>query len=112
MDEDQLDLLFHAMASQPRRAILELVRENAGCNLNFVAGHFEFSRIGVMKHLDVLEAANLIISRKNGRDRELYFNPVPLQEVHEHWTDQYSRHFAARLTNLKRVVEQQTKGRK
>ena len=112
MDEDQLDLLFHALASQPRRAILDLVRNNGGCNVNFVTSHFAFSRIGVMKHLDVLQAANLVISQKNGRDRELFFNPVPLQEVHEHWTDHYSRHFAARLTQLKRIVETGTKGGK
>ena len=47
MNEDELDLLFHAMASQPRRAILEVVRNQPGCNLNFVTGHFSFSRIGV-----------------------------------------------------------------
>ena len=105
MNEDELDLLFHAMASQPRRAILDVVRNNPACNMNFVAAHFEFSRIGVMKHIDVLESANLIISERSGRERALYFNPMPLQEVHEEWTDQYSRHFAARLTNLKRIVE-------
>ena len=109
MDEDELDLLFHAMASQPRRAILEVIRATPGCNVNHVTGHFAFSRIGVMKHLDVLVAANLVISQKNGRHRELFFNPVPLQQVYEQWTDQYSRFFAARLTKLKHIVE---KGRK
>jgi len=109
MNEDELDLLFHAMASQPRRAILEVVRENPGCNMNFVASHFEFSRIGVMKHIDVLEAANLVISERSGRERTLYFNPVPLQEVHEEWTDQYSRFFAGRLTHLKRMIEKGSK---
>ena len=109
MNEDELDLLFHAMASQPRRAILDLVRANPGCNLNFVVGHFDFSRIGVMKHLDVLVAANLLVSQKTGRERSLYFNPVPLQQVHEHWTDHYSRNFAGRLTALKRAVEKKEK---
>ncbi|MEQ1518664.1 MAG: helix-turn-helix transcriptional regulator [Usitatibacteraceae bacterium] len=109
MSEDELDLLFHAMASQPRRAILDLVRSNPGCNLAFVTGHFDFSRIGVMKHLDVLTAANLLVSQKTGRERSLFFNPVPLQEVHEDWTDQYSRHFAGRLTSLKRAVEKKEK---
>ena len=109
MNDDELDLLFHAMASQPRRAILEVIRATPGCNVNHVTGHFAFSRIGVMKHLDVLAAANLIVSQKNGRDRELFFNPVPLQQVHEQWTDEYSRYFAGRLTELKRAVE---KGRK
>ncbi|MEO8102213.1 MAG: helix-turn-helix transcriptional regulator [Betaproteobacteria bacterium] len=109
MTEDELDLLFHAMASQPRRAILEVVRGSPGCNMNFVAGHFEFSRIGVMKHIDVLESANLIISERSGRERALYFNPVPLQEVHEEWTDHYSQFFATRLTQLKHIVEKKGK---
>ena len=60
MDGDELDLLFHAMASQPRRAILEVIRATPGCNVNHVTGHFAFSRIGVMKHLEVLVAANVI----------------------------------------------------
>ena len=109
MNDDDLDLLFHAMASQPRRAILEVIRNRPGCNLNFVAGHFDFSRIGVMKHVDVLESANLVISVKDGRDRTLYFNPVPLQQVHEHWTDEYSRFWAGRLTELKHSVEKRRK---
>ena len=105
MNQDQLDLVFHAMASQPRRAIVDVVRANPGCNLNFVAEHFDYSRIGVMKHIDVLEAANLLISRREGRERLLYFNVVPLQQIHERWSDEYSRHFASQLTKLKRNVE-------
>lgn len=106
MNQDQLDLVFHAMASQPRRAIVDVVRASPGCNLNFVVEQFDYSRIGVMKHIDVLEAANLIVSRREGRERLLYFNVVPLQEIHERWSDEYSRHFAGQLTNLKRKVEQ------
>jgi hypothetical protein len=70
--------------------------------------------LGLLLVVDVLlegpQAATRVF--ENGRDRELFFNPVPLQEVHEHWTDQYSRHFAAKLTQLKRIVETGTKGRK
>jgi len=105
MNQDQLDLVFHAMASQPRRAIVDVVRENPGCNLNFVAEHFAYSRIGVMKHIDVLDAANLIISQREGRERLLYFNVVPLQQIHERWSDEYSRHFASQLTKLKCSIE-------
>ena len=109
MNDDELDLLLHAMASQPRRAILDVVRSHSGCNLNYVAGHFSFSRIGVMKHIDVLEAAGLIVSERSGRERTLYFNAVPIQQVHEEWTDQYSRFWAGRLTDLKRIVEKGSK---
>lgn len=106
MDDDQLDLVFHALASQPRREILAAVRAAPGCNVNAIAEQFDMSRIGVMKHLGVLEAATLIVTEKVGRERQLYFNPVPIQQIHEMWTDDFSRHFAASLTQLKRVIEQ------
>ncbi|HEY5862440.1 MAG TPA: helix-turn-helix transcriptional regulator [Casimicrobiaceae bacterium] len=105
MDEDQLDLLFHALASQPRREMLDLLRQHPGANVGFVAAHFEISRIGVMKHLDVMEASGLIVSERSGRERRLYFNPVPLQWVYERWTDDYSGYWASRLTQLKRMIE-------
>jgi DNA-binding transcriptional ArsR family regulator len=105
MDDDQQDLLFHALASQVRRAILDVVRQHPGCTLGFVAEQFEYSRIGVMKHIDVLEAAGLLVSLREGRERQLHFNAVPIQQVHERWTDTYGRHFSRELTNLKRRVE-------
>ncbi|MBL8519433.1 MAG: helix-turn-helix transcriptional regulator [Betaproteobacteria bacterium] len=106
MDDDQLDLVFHALASQPRREILAAVRGAPGCNVNFISELFDMSRIGVMKHLAVLEAANLIVSEKVGRERQMYFNPVPIQQIHEMWTDEFTRHFSASLTKLKRIIEQ------
>jgi DNA-binding transcriptional ArsR family regulator len=105
MNQDELDLVFHAMASQARRAIVDVIRANPGCNLNFVVDHFDYSRIGTMKHIDVLESANLIISRREGRERILYFNVVPLQQIYERWSDEFGRHFAGQLTALKRKVE-------
>jgi predicted transcriptional regulator len=107
MDEDQLDLTFQALASQARREILATIRSNPGCNLQLVASQFEMSRIGVMKHLDVLEAANLIVSDRVGRERLLYFNAIPIQQIYEMWTDDYSRSFAGRLTRLKINVEKE-----
>lgn len=106
MDDDQLDLVFHALASQPRREILAAVRAAPGCNVNSISERFEMSRIGVMKHLGVLESANLIVSEKVGRERQLYFNPVPIQQIHEMWTDEFTRHFASSLTKLKKIIEQ------
>ncbi len=106
MDEDQLDLVFHALASQPRRDILAAVRAAPGCNVNTIAEQFDMSRIGVMKHLAVLEAASLIVTEKVGRERQMFFNPVPIQQIHEMWTDEFTRHFAGSLTKLKRAIEQ------
>lgn len=58
-----------------------------------------------MKHLRVLEDAGLILSRKPGRTRQLYFNAVPIQSIHERWTTDYSALWAGRLNEFARVVE-------
>ena len=100
-----MDSLFQALASQSRRLILDIVRDNAGCNVNDVCEHFDMSRIAVMKHLRVLEAANLLISRKEGRERHLYFNATPIQMIHDRWTTEFSSLWASRLTGIKYAVE-------
>ena len=100
-----MDNLFHALASPARREILDIVKERPGCNVMEVCKHFDVSRIAVMKHLNVLEKANLLISEKEGRARKLYFNATPIQMIHERWTTEYSAMWAARLTDFKRAVE-------
>lgn len=109
MNDDECDLLFHAMASRQRRDILEAVRSKPGCKVIFVAGHFGFSRSTMNKRVAVLESANLLITPRSGRARVLYFNPVPLQQVHEAWTDPTSQRFATWLVHLKRIVEKKGK---
>jgi DNA-binding transcriptional ArsR family regulator len=105
MEDDQLDHVFAALASPMRRRILDVLKADPGCSVNAVAEHFEISRIAVMKHIDVLVAAGLVVSAKEGRTRVLHFNPVPIQEIHERWTTEFSRYWAARLTQLKYRVE-------
>lgn len=105
MTETELDAVFLALASQPRRHILDIIAAAPGCTVNQVAEHFEMSRIGVLKHINVLEDAGLVISEKVGRERPLHFNPVPLQLIHERWASEYGRFWAARLTRLKHAVE-------
>ncbi|MDX1507410.1 MAG: helix-turn-helix domain-containing protein [Woeseiaceae bacterium] len=100
-----MDNLFHALASAPRREILDIVKDRPGCSVMEVSRHFDVSRIAVMKHLNVLEKANLLISEKQGRTRKLYFNATPIQMIHERWTTEYSAMWAARLTDFKRAVE-------
>lgn len=63
------------------------------------------SRIAVMKHLQALEAAELIISRRQGRERLFWFNATPLASVYERWTHEYQRYFAQSLLSLKATVE-------
>jgi len=100
-----MDSLFQALASQARRLILDIVRDRPGCNVNDVCEHFDMSRIAVMKHLRVLEEADLLISRKEGRRRRLFFNATPIQMIHDRWTTQFSALWAGRLTGIKYAVE-------
>ncbi len=101
-----MDLVFAALASAARRHMLDRIRDAPGCNLKTVCGDFDFSRVAVMKHLAVLEKAGLIVSKKTGRERAFYFNPVPIQLIHERWTDEYSAHWAGKLTAFKYRLEQ------
>ena len=105
MTEAELDAVFLALASQPRRHILDIIAAQPGCTVNQVAERFEMSRIGVLKHINVLEDAGLVVSEKVGRERPLHFNLVPLQLIHERWSTAYGRFWAARLTRLKHAVE-------
>jgi DNA-binding transcriptional ArsR family regulator len=100
-----MNKLFQALASAPRRQMLDIVRDTPGCSVAHVARHFDVSRIAVMKNLAVLEEAGLVISEKQGRVRHLYFNAAPIQQIHERWTTEYSAHWASRLTEFKRMVE-------
>src|SRR3954471_1350979 len=97
MSPDDLDIVFHALAHRDRRRILDLVRETPGCRVDDVSRQFETSRIAVMKHLRVLEKADLIHSEKVGRERRMYFNPVPIQLIYEAWTTEFSREAAAEV---------------
>ena len=107
---ESLDRVFHALAHAGRRRMLDIVKNQPGCSVNDVCKYFETSRIAVMKHLKVLEAADLIVSRKPGRTRELYLNAVPIQMIHERWTTEYSALWAGRMTSLKYRVEAKTRG--
>ncbi len=100
-----MDAVFKALGSSSRRGMLDLIQATPGCNVNDICGQFETSRIAVMKHLRVLETAQLITSRKQGRQRRLYFNPVPIQMIHDRWTSEYSALWASRMTGIKYRVE-------
>lgn len=105
MREAELDAVFHALANATRRRILDVVAASPGCGVNQVAEHFDMSRIGVLKHVNLLEEAGLLVSERVGRDRPLHVNLAPLQLIHERWSDQYRSFWAGRLTRLKYAVE-------
>ena len=105
MKPDEMDAVFAALASEPRRRILDILKREPGCNVNHVAEFFDIGRIAVMKHLDVLEAANLVISEKVGRERLLWFNPVPIHLIYDRWTTEFSAYWAGRLARMKYRLE-------
>lgn len=105
MKAAQLDNLFAALAHPARRQMLDLLMEGPGMSVMALASHFEVSRIAVMKHLKALEECGLVLSKKVGRTRQLFFNPVPLQLVHDRWTTKYSAFWSGRMADLKARVE-------
>lgn len=101
-----MDLVFHALAHQTRRRILDLVRDRPGQSVGELAKAFDVSRIAIMNHLKVLEEASLLVSQKDGRSRRLYLNAMPIQAIQERWIDGFSAHWADRLSFIKQASEQ------
>lgn len=79
------DLLFKALADPSRRKLLDLLYERDRRTLSELCAHLNMTRQGVAQHLDVLVAANLIVTMRRGREKWHFLNPVPLQEIHDRW---------------------------
>jgi len=105
MKPDEMDAVFSALASEPRRRILDILKKEPGCNVSRVCEFFDFGRVAVMKHLGVLEHAGLVVSEKSGRERQLWFNPVPIHMIYDRWTTEFSDYWAGRLARLKYRLE-------
>lgn len=99
------DLVFAALAHPARRRMLDLLVQAPGMSVKAVASQFDFSRIAAMKHLATLEAAELVLSEKEGRTRRLYFNPIPIQRIYDRWTTQYSAFWAGHMADIQGRVE-------
>src|SRR5262245_27582912 len=105
MKPDQMDAIFSALASEPRRRILDILKKEPGCNVDRVTEFFAMGRIAVMKHIAVLAAAGLVLSEKIGRERRLWFNAVPIQMIYDRWTSEFSAYWAGGLTSIKYRLE-------
>ena len=101
------DLVFKALADSTRRFLLDLLIEREGRTLRDLESHVDMTRIGVMKHLRLLEDAGLIITRRSGREKLHYLNPVPIQQIHDRWINKFTEHRATALVNLKYRLETQ-----
>jgi uncharacterized protein YndB with AHSA1/START domain/DNA-binding transcriptional ArsR family regulator len=100
-----VDDVFKALADPTRRNLLdELFRED-GQTLGALERRIPMSRIGVMKHLKRLEEAGLIVTRRRGREKLHFLNPVPIRLVHDRWVDKYTEPWAASLSGLKQRLE-------
>jgi DNA-binding transcriptional ArsR family regulator len=105
-------LVFDALGNATRRRILDLVKEEPGCTVGWLASHFDTTRIAVMHHLKQLEECGLVVSRKEGRTRLLYHNPVPIQLIYDRWTNEYSGFWASKMADVKYAVESGNQRRK
>ena len=97
--------IFRALADSSRRRLLDLLFERDGRTLTELDSQLPMTRIGVMKHLRVLQAAGLIATRKVGRERLHYLNPVPIQLISDRWINKYSAVRASALADLKTALE-------
>jgi DNA-binding transcriptional ArsR family regulator len=97
--------VFHALAHESRRKIMDVLKARPGIGVGQLALEFDVSRIAVMNHLAVLEQAGLIVSEKDGRTRRLYLNAAPIQMINDRWMSDYSAHWARKLTGIKYAAE-------
>jgi uncharacterized protein YndB with AHSA1/START domain len=100
-----MDEVFRALADPTRRGLLdELFRED-GQTLSALEGRLPMTRFGVMKHLKQLEEAGLVVTKKRGREKLHFLNPVPIRLVHDRWVSKYAEPWAAALSGLKDELE-------
>ena len=100
------DRVFKALADPTRRLLLDRLFERDGRTLTELESQLDMTRFGVMKHLRVLQEAGLVTTRKRGREKLHFLNPVPIQLVHERWVSKYAEPWAGALTGLKRQLEE------
>jgi DNA-binding transcriptional ArsR family regulator len=101
------DRVFKALADPTRRFLLDLLFACDGRTLTELESQLEMSRFGVMKHLRVLEEAGLVVTRRSGREKLHFLNPVPIRLIHDRWIDKYTERHAAMLADLKAKLEDQ-----
>jgi DNA-binding transcriptional ArsR family regulator len=101
------DRVFKALADPTRRLLLDRLFERDGRTLGELESQVEMTRFGVMKHLRILEDAGLVVTRRSGREKLHYLNPVPIRLVHDRWIDKYTEGPASLLAELKRSLEEE-----
>jgi len=101
------DPVFKALADPTRRHLLDQLFERDGRTLTELESDLEMTRFGVMKHLRLLEAAGLVVTRRSGREKLHFLNPVPIRLIHDRWIDKYTEHRVSALAELKTSLEKE-----
>lgn len=105
--QTKIDNVFNALADSSRRQILTMLTEKE-MRVNDIAGHFKFSRPAVSKHLRILQESNLVIPRRDGRERYYRVNAKPLKEVNK-WLEYFDKFWDKKLNTLKNFIEKKEK---
>jgi len=100
------DLVFKALADPTRRHLLDRLFARDGRTLTELESELNMTRFGVMKHLRVLENANLVVTQRSGREKLHFLNPVPIRLIHDRWIDKYAERQVAALADLKTELEE------
>ena len=102
------DLVFKALADPTRRFLLDRLFARDGRTLTELESELEMTRFGVMKHLRVLEDAGLVVTRRSGREKLHFLNPVPIRLIHDRWIDKFTERRVSALTDRKRQLEEES----
>ena len=98
--------MFKALADPTRRLLLDRLYERDGRSLTELESDLEMTRFGVMKHLRVLEDAQLVVTRRSGREKLHFLNPMPVRLIHDRWIDKYTERRVSALADLKHELEE------
>src|SRR5438034_2288539 len=101
-----MDDVFRALADPTRRSLLDELFNEDGQTLSALERSLPMTRFGVMKHLKLLEEAGLVVSRRRGREKLHFLNPVPIRLIHDRWVSKYTEPWVATLSELKRRLEE------
>ena len=100
-----MDDVFKALADPTRRSLLDELFRRDGQSLSALEQRLPMTRFGVMKHLKVLEEAGLVVTKRSGREKLHFLNPVPIRLVHDRWIDKYTERQVSALADLKQSLE-------
>ena len=99
------DAVFRALADKSRRELLDRLHAENGQTLGELCEGLAMTRQAVTKHLGILEEANLVATKRQGREKLHFINPVPINEVAERWIGKFERHRLQALSDMKKALE-------